>query len=70
MKEFYFLISNDMRSSLESLSKEMSKKVTGGLDNSSSTEKPPPCGGQCKNSCAHYCHADCEKFCGSVAYKA
>lgn len=67
MKNDCFKINENQKMKLELISKELSKKVTCG------GEPLPPadgCGGMCQITCAHYCHATCEGFCGTLSYKA
>jgi modification target Cys-rich repeat protein len=71
MRELRFKLSESLKLRLELLSRDASKKISGG------TGIPLPpidgdygCGGMCKITCAHYCHATCEDFCGNLSFKA
>ena len=68
MKDSRFKITDSIKSKLELLSKEASRKVLAG--DGIPSEPPGGCGGMCQVTCAHYCHAACEGFCGTLSFKA
>lgn len=63
-----FKIGGRLRGNLEALSKEAARRVTGKINFTVYVEGG--CGANCKVTCAHYCHAQCEGFCGNISFKA
>lgn len=61
-------IDSRLKQKLEILRKDAEKKVIGG--SGTPGDNPPPCGGICKNTCSHYCHQQCEGWCGNIGSKA
>jgi hypothetical protein len=66
MAQKRFKIGINLRSKLEKLKEDATRKVHGGIK----ILEPQDCGAYCEVTCAHYCHAQCEAFCGNIAYKA
>ncbi len=64
-----FKLNSELKSNLEILDSKLSERVVGGMRFTHDLELTDPCGAQCEVTCAHYCLANCDDFCGSTAYK-